>query len=298
MVVPAYLKKEDKVAIIAPAAKISADYVDRATNLLNDWGLEVITGKNILKGYNYFSATDTQRAHDLQKALDDSSVKAIICARGGYGTIRIIDKLDLTAFKKNPKWIVGFSDITVLHNFIQQFANTETIHGAMPVQFENTDAGTLESLRKALFGEKIDYSFKTNKRSIPGKSSAVLAGGNLSVLQSLRGTPWDLDTYNKILFIEDIDEYLYHIDRMMQNLKAGGKLANIKGVIIGRMNKMKDGETGFGRNVEEIILDALGNKNIPVAFDFPGGHDKQNHAFYLGREVTLSVSNDFTVVKF
>ncbi len=295
---PSYLKKGDKVALIAPAAKITNEYINRAVKLLNEWGLDVVIGKNVLHADNYYAAPDTQRAEDLQQALDNPEIKAIICARGGYGTIRIMNKIVLKKFRQHPKWIVGFSDITVLHNLLQNTAKTETIHGTMPVQFEKNDKHTLDSLKNALFGEKIYYRFATNNKSLSGNTNGIITGGNLSVIYSLSGTPWDIDTKNKILFIEDIDEYLYHIDRIMMNLSSRGILNNIKGVIVGGMNMMKEGKTPYGISVEVIILEHLKPLNVPVAFGFPAGHGVKNHAFYLGRNIQLHVDKDYTEVIF
>ncbi len=295
---PSYLKKGDKVALIAPAAKITRDYINNAVKLLNEWGLEVVIGKNILNANNYYAATDKLRADDLQHALDDPEIKAIICARGGYGTIRTMNKIVPGKFAQYPKWVVGFSDITVLHNYLQNTVNTESIHGTMPVQFEKNDKHTLDSLKNALFGEKIYYRFATNSKSLLGNTSGILTGGNLSVIYSLSGTPWDIDTNNKILFIEDVDEYLYHIDRIMMNLSSRGKLKNIKGLIVGAMNMMKEGKTPYGISVEDIILEHLKPLSVPVAFDFPAGHGVKNHAFYLGRNIQLNIDKDYTEVIF
>ncbi len=289
MKTPLYLKKGDKIGIVACAGKISRDAIQPAIDILKDWGLEVVLGKNLFKTDHQFSAKDAERATDLQRMLDDTSVKAIISARGGYGTIRIIDKINFSKFKKYPKWIIGYSDITVLHSHIHTMG-IETIHATMPINFTKNKEAT-ESLRKALFGEKLDYEIKSHPLNRKGETKAQLVGGNLSLLYALAGSVSDIDTKGKILFIEDLDEYLYHIDRMMMNLKRAGKLKNLKGLIVGGMTGMKDNTILFGKTVEEIILDAVKEYNYPVCFNFPAGHIDRNFALVLGRKVKLSVGS-------
>ncbi|RLD57183.1 MAG: LD-carboxypeptidase, partial [Bacteroidetes bacterium] len=222
MISPKYLKQGDKIAIVSTARKISKEEIAPAIKKFTDWGLEVVLGENIFNSCNQFAGTDQERLSDLQLMLDDNSIKAIMCSRGGYGTARIIDKINFEKFKKNPKWIVGYSDITVLHSKINRL-NIESIHATMPINFSksNHNSESVISLRKALFGEPLKYEFKAHKFNKTGIVKAPIVGGNLSILYSLRGTDFDIDTDNKILFIEDLDEYLYHIDRMMQNLKLG-----------------------------------------------------------------------------
>jgi muramoyltetrapeptide carboxypeptidase len=220
--------------------------------------------------------------------FDDTSVKAVISARGGYGTIRIIDKIDFTTFKKHPKWMIGYSDITVLHSHIYNLG-FETLHATMPINFA-VNAEATETLRKALFGEKLSYEAEKHSLNRTGIAEAELVGGNLSLLYALTGSASDLDTKGKILFIEDLDEYLYHIDRMMMNLKRSGKLENLVGLIVGGMTDMKDNAVSFGKTAEEIILDAVKEYDYPVCFNFPAGHIDRNLVLIIGRKVKLEVT--------
>ncbi len=287
MTTPPYLIKGDKIGIVACARKISREEIEPAISILKSWGLEVVLSKNLFHSDNQFSGTDAERAEDLQTMLDDDSVKAIISARGGYGTIRIIDKIDFANFKKNPKWIIGYSDITVLHSHIHNFG-IETIHATMPINFEKNKDAT-ESLRKALFGENLIYETEKHILNKNGTAEGELVGGNLSLLYALTGSVSDIDTKGKILFIEDLDEYFYHIDRMMINLKRAGKLNDLTGLIVGGMTDMKDNTISFGKNAEEIISDAVKEFNYPVCFNFPAGHIDKNLALIFGRKIKLSV---------
>ncbi len=289
MTVPSYLKPGDKIGIVACARKISKEELMPAIEVLNGWGLEVVTGKNIYNSCHQFSGTDDERAEDLQTLLDNSEIKAVISARGGYGTVRIIDKLNFDKFKKHPKWIVGYSDITVLHSHIHNFG-IETLHATMPINF-GKNAEATETLRKALFGENIEYSFESHYLNRQGEASGELVGGNLSLLYSLSGSVTDINTDGKILFIEDLDEYLYHIDRMMLNLKRTGKLTNLKGLVVGGMSDMKDNTIPFGKSAEEIILDAVKEFSYPVCFGFPAGHIDRNLALFFGRKVKLEIKD-------
>ena len=291
MITPAYLKKGDKVAIVAPAGKINKKKVENAVAGLEKWGLKPIVGKNVFKASNQYSASDRQRLSDFQKALDDDDIRAIICARGGYGSIRIIDKLNFTKFKKSPKWIVGFSDITVFHSHIQSNFGIETIHGTMAGGFNADIKPTLstESLRTALFGERMFYDLKPHPLSRKGKAKGVLTGGNLAILTGLIGSISDIDTKGKILFIEDVGEYLYRLDRMMWTMKRAGKLDNLAGLIVGGMTDMKDNETSFGKTASEIVKEAVKGYKYPVCFGFPAGHQDDNSALILGREVNMIV---------
>ncbi len=291
MKIPAYLKKGDKIAIVAPARKISNSEICYAIKTFENWGLEVVLAENLFKSNNQFAGTDEERISDFQQMLDDPTVKAIIAARGGYGSVRIIDKLDFSKFIKNPKWIIGFSDITVFHSHFHTNFGIETLHALMPINFIDDEKSNVsaESLRKALFGEKISYSLNSSKYNRKGVATGVLCGGNLSMLYSLNGSQSEINTEGKILFIEDVDEYLYHIDRMMINLKRSGKLNKLAGLIVGSMNDMNDNKIAFGKTVNEIISDVVAEYNYPVCFDFPAGHLKENYALILGREATLEV---------
>ncbi len=287
LIQPAYLKKGDKIGIVACARKISKEEIKPACDILKSWGLEIVLSKNLFNSDNQYSGTDSERAEDLQLMLNDSSIKAVISARGGYGTVRIIDKIDFTELKKHPKWVVGYSDITVLHSHIHK-VGIETMHATMPINFTKNEE-SVESLRAALFGEKLNYEIATHHLNKKGCAEGELIGGNLSLIYALTGSISDIDTKDKILFIEDLDEYLYHIDRMMINLKRSGKLSNLAGLIIGGMTDMKDNTIPYGKTVEEIILDAVAEYNYTVCFSFPAGHIDKNMAVYLGRKVKLNV---------
>ena len=297
MIQPPYLRKGDKIGIVAPARRISFDEVHPSIKLFQKWGLEVILGTYIFGNENQFAGSDSQRQADFQQMLDDPSIHAIICARGGYGTVRIIDKLDFSGFCKNPKWIVGYSDITVFHAHVHKHFGIETIHSVMPVNIKEPDFinDSSESLRKALFGEKLFYSKPITFCPRTGLSEGILTGGNLSILYSLTGTASEVDTSGKILFLEDVDEYLYHIDRMMMTLKRAGKLSKLNGLIVGGMDRMNDNEIPFGKTASEIISDAVAEYNYPVCYDFPAGHGEINLALILGRRIRFKVDGNMEV---
>ncbi len=293
MINPDYLKKGDKVAIISPAGKIDKNKINNAVKILSGWGLDVITGKNSAKAYNQFAGTDKERISDFQQMLDDENIKAIFSSRGGYGSIRIIEKLNFDNFKKNPKWIIGFSDITVFHVYINNNLNIETIHGAMPKKFPDhpNENRSLTSLKSMLFGNEINYKIKDHKLNITGKTEGILTGGNLSILYSLNGTKYNIDTKDKILFIEDLSEYLYHIDRIMMNFKLSGKFDNLKGLIVGDFTDIKDNNTKFGKTVYEIIYEHIAEYKIPVCFGFPAGHNDINMAMKFGSKIKFTVNS-------
>jgi muramoyltetrapeptide carboxypeptidase len=289
MIIPSYLKKGDTVAIVATARKNIEDNLQPAISWLKNWGLEVVIGKTIGLDKNQLAGTDEERAADFQTQLDNPNIKAIWCVRGGYGTVRMIDMLDFTKFKQNPKWIVGFSDVTVLHSHLNNLGFA-SIHGIMPVSSKATDEAK-ESLRKALFGEPLEYTVPCENMNRYGKAKGELVGGNLSILFSLLGSPSAVNCDDKILFIEDLDEYLYHIDRMMMNLKRNGCLESLKGIIVGGMTKMHDNEIPWGMNALEIIDDVTKKYNIPIIYNFPAGHMADNHALILGKQVTLEAND-------
>lgn len=287
MICPPYLKKGDEVAIVAPAGKVAEENIFPAIQLLEGWGLSVSVGGNTFRSYHNFSATDEQRASDLQTMLDNKNIKAIFCARGGYGTIRIIDALDFSNFKKNPKWIIGYSDITVLHSHIHATCGVQTIHATMPINFlKNEEATNL--LKKAVFGESISYTILPNSLNKTGNTEGVIVGGNLSLLYALTGSKSEINTTEKILFIEDVGEYLYHLDRMIFALKRAGKLKDLSALVVGGMTDMRDSEISFGKSVEEIILDAVKEYHFPVLFDFPAGHVDRNLPIIFGKKLKIS----------
>ncbi|MDA3780570.1 MAG: LD-carboxypeptidase [Bacteroidales bacterium] len=293
MITPAYLQKGDKIGIVAPARKISLGEIALAIKIIKNWGFIPLLGKDLFNSNNQFSGTDKERADDMQEMLDDKDIKAIFCARGGYGSVKIIEYLNFEKFTKSPKWIVGYSDITVFHSYINTVLNTETLHATMPINFTNNES--IELLKTTLTGSKLSYKIKAHKYNKPGTTSGEIIGGNLSVLYSIAGTKYDIDTNNKILFIEDLDEYLYHIDRMMMNMKLSGKLDNLKGLIIGGMNKMNDNTIPYGKNAYKIINEVIKNYNYPVCFNFKAGHIEPNLPLILGRQISLNIVKDANV---
>ena len=297
MITPPHLQKGDTVAILATARKNLDDNLKPAIDLLKSWGLNVVIGSTIGLDNNQLAGTDEQRAADFQQQLNNPNIKAIWCVKGGYGTVRMIDLLDFTAFKKNPKWIVGFSDVTVLHNHLNTLG-FKSIHGIMPVTVAKATPEAIETLRIALFGEKLKYEIDPFMMNRPGKATGELVGGNLSILYSLFGSPSAIDCTDKILFIEDLDEYLYHIDCMMINLKRNNCLESIKGIVMGSMTKMKDNDIPWGKNAIEIIEDVTKTYHIPVLYNFPAGHIQDNRALILGDIVTINVNEKCSTLVF
>ncbi|GAB3822588.1 S66 peptidase family protein [Pontibacter rugosus] len=280
----------DKIAILSTARKITEPEIAVAIQAFENWGLKVVLGQTIGASYNQFAGNDALRLQDLQQMLDDESIKAIVCARGGYGTTRIIDQVDFTSFKKCPKWLVGFSDVTALHSQIHTLG-LPSIHAIMPVLFHKEGTSeSIETLRRALFGEELVYRAAAHPFNRTGTGSGLLVGGNLSMLHTLTGTRSDISTEGKILFLEDLDEYLYHIDRMMVHLDRSGKLANLAGLVIGDMSDMNDNAIPFGKTAYEIILEHTGKYNYPVCYGFPVGHEPLNLALVCGRAAKLEVS--------
>lgn len=295
MITPPFLQKGDTIAIVATARKNIDDNLKPAISWLKNWGLEVVIGSTIGLDYNQLAGTDEQRAADFQKQLDNPNIKAIWCVRGGYGTVRMIDLLDFTKFKQHPKWIIGFSDVTVLHSHLNTLGFA-SIHGIMPVSSKASEEAK-ETLRKALFGEPLTYTLPCDAMNRFGVAKGELVGGNLSILYSLFGSESAIDCSDKILFIEDLDEYLYHMDRMMMNLKRNGCLESLKGIIVGGMTKMKDNEIPWGKNALEIIDDVTKKYNIPIIYNFPAGHMADNRALIFGKQVTMDVNSlESTVV--
>jgi muramoyltetrapeptide carboxypeptidase len=297
MITPPYLQKGDTVAILATARKHIVKSMQPTIDLLESWGLHVVVGESIGLEENQLAGSDEQRAADLQKQLNNPTIKAIWCARGGYGTVRVVDLIDFTAFKKSPKWLVGFSDVTVLHNHLNTMGY-KSIHGIMPISLAKASKEAIESLRLSLFGEPLQYSIDPHPMNRLGKASGELVGGNLSILYSLLGSPSAIDCTDKILYIEDLDEYLYHIDRMMMNLKRNGCLESLKGIIVGSMTDMKDNDIPWGKNALEIVQDVTKQYNIPMIFNFPAGHIHDNRALILGNNVAIEVTKNCSTVVF
>lgn len=294
MITPKNLKKWDKIGIVAPARKIEMHEIETAISVFESWGLTVELGKNIFASDNQFAGTDKQRAEDLQNMLDNPEIKAVVCARGGYGTIRLLPFLDFSNFIRSSKWIVGYSDITALHAHLNQNLGAQSIHAIMPLNFpkDRSENESVKSLKRALFGEQISYKIRQHQFNRFGKAEGEIVGGNLSVLYSIAGTKYDIQTDNKILVLEDLDEYLYHIDRMMMNLKFSGKLQNLKALIVGGMSDMNDNNISFGKAAYEIIYDAIEEYHYPVCFNFPVGHIEQNLALRLGSQVKLEIGEE------
>jgi len=285
------LKTGDTIALISTARKVSKEELSFAVNILESWGLNVCFGKNLFGDNHQFAGTVEQRTQDLQSALDDENIKAIIFVRGGYGSIQIVDHIDWGHFQQKPKWLVGFSDITVFHAHIHQNFDITTLHAAMPITFPKNTRSSLDNLKTILFGTEVSYKIDGHPFNRKGKAEAKIVGGNLSILYSLLGSESQINTDGKILFIEDLDEYLYHIDRMMQALKRAGMLNNLAGLIIGGMSDMNDNTIPFGKTAEEIIRDIVSEYNYPVAFGFPAGHINNNHPIVFGKKTKLIIEN-------
>jgi muramoyltetrapeptide carboxypeptidase len=302
LIQPPFIKKGDTIAIVAPSGilKNRTQEIKKAKALLNSWGLHVVLGKHLFNQNNHFAGTDYERYEDLQNAMDDKSIKAIWCARGGYGTVRVLDKLNYSSFKKNPKWIIGYSDITALHNQLH-IEGFESIHAMMcsslQDNFEDIEQ-TIATFKDALFGDALNYTLNGSDYNKPGTITAPIVGGNLTVLQTMLGSKTSLETSGKILFIEEIGEYKYHIDRMLQSLKRAGYFKNCKGLIVGDISKLRKNTTHWGSSVEQLILDALNEFDFPIAFNMPAGHKKDNRALILGRTIDLIVSKEQSKIVF
>jgi muramoyltetrapeptide carboxypeptidase len=305
MLKPAYLKAGDIIGITSPAGYITPDEINPAIIQMESWGFKIRVGDTIGKKDFTFGGTDEERTNDLQQMLDDPKIKAIMCARGGYGAVRIIDKLNWSKFKLKPKWIIGFSDITIFHAHLNKNFGIASIHSKMcnsfpddwskaePVQIE-----TIESIRDVLKGEKIKYSVVPNENNKPGKAEGILVGGNLKTLESLAGSASDINTAGKILFVEDTGEYMYSIDRMFWNLKRSGKLSKLKGLIIGGFKVKADTDTeNFGKTLQEVVLEKIKGYSYPVCFDFPVGHQRNNFALKCGARHMIEITATDVIFK-
>jgi muramoyltetrapeptide carboxypeptidase len=297
MLIPPKLQKGDTIIILAPANAVQIDEISIAVQLFKDWGLQVKFGKNLFNTYHTFAGTDEQRLEDLQNALNDTTIKAIICARGGYGTTRIIDKLDFATFLKFPKWVVGFSDITILHAKLQ-ILKIASIHGSMPLLFPKQTQQSIFSLKKALFDEPVEINTNSHQFNKNGFAQGVLVGGNLSLWVNSLQTNTEIDTTNKILFLEDVNEYVYHLDRMLVHLYRAGKLKNLAGLILGQFSETKDNLKSFGVSVEKTIAEWTKEFSYPIAFDFPIGHHSDNWSLVCGKEVILEVNQEKSTLKY
>ncbi|WEK19401.1 MAG: LD-carboxypeptidase [Candidatus Pedobacter colombiensis] len=286
---PAYLKKGDKIAIVCPAKKLPGS-IAPAITILESWGLQVVIGKTVTADHNQFAGDDTLRAADLQTFLDDPEIRAIIAGRGGYGTIRIIDELNYDKFKTNPKWVIGFSDITILLSDLFARLNIQSIHGQMPYTFDTATPESLESLRRALFGENIKYEYTSIFPGRSGTAEGILVGGNLTLMVMIEGSASEIDYTDKILFLEDVGEHEYSIDRMMRMLKRTGKLSRLKGLIIGAFNEIATESIPFGASPEQVIWDIVKEYDYPICFNFPVGHIDDNRAMVVGRSINLIIN--------
>ena len=291
MIIPDNLKIGDLIGIVSTARAISLDELQPSINTLKNWGLKIRLGSNIFNSSNQFAGNDIERAFDLQEMIDNNDIKAILFARGGYGSVRIVDRINFSNLIYNPKWLIGYSDITVFHSHLNTLG-IASIHGTMPVNFKNNTSKAILSLHKRLFFSSNKIEFNDSNIDLNFSVTGEIIGGNLSILYSLIGSSSDLNTDNKILFLEDLDEYLYHIDRMMISLKRSGKLSNLKALIIGSMTKMNDNIIPFGKTANEIILEHTNSYNYPVISNFPAGHINNNLSIILGKESHLKIDNN------
>lgn len=297
MIAPSSLRKGSKVAIVAPARFISENEIEKSVRWLSEHGFEAVYDERLFRRHNQFAGTDEERVSLLQEYLDSHDIDAILCARGGYGTIRIIDRLNFDAFHEHPKWVIGYSDVTILHSKMQSLGY-ESLHATMPINFAENSEQSLESLYKAMKGEDIIYDIDSHELNVCGAVEAELVGGNISVLYSILGSDIFPDTEGKILFIEDLDEYLYHIDRMLIALERAGKIGALKGLVVGGLTRMHDNTIKFGQSAEEIIAERAAAYGLVVCFGFPAGHIDDNRALIMGRKVRLEVGKDKVRLEF
>lgn len=297
MIIPPYLKKGDTIAIAAPARKISREEIAHAVGLLQHAGFNVFYDDRLFAQHHQFAGEESVRAAYFQDLLDNPDVNAIWCARGGYGSARIIDRLDFSRFCQQPKWICGYSDVTVFHNHIHQNFGISTLHTTMPINVKEGqwDSPAAATFIAALKGENLQYSLPDHPLNRKGNVSAPVVGGNLSMLYSLLGSPSDLNTDGKILFIEDLDEYLYHIDRMMTNLERNGKLSKLAGLVVGHLSDMHDNTIPYGKNAEEIVAEHCERYDFPLVFNFPAGHLPDNRAIRLGMPMNIKIDNEIII---
>ena len=292
---PPYLQQGDTIGLVCPAGYMAIDKAQTCITVLQEWGYNVKVGNTLGKeAVNYFSGTDEERLADLQQMLDDDEVKAILCARGGYGTSRIIDRLDFKRFKENPKWIIGYSDVTVLLSHIYRNYKITSLHAPMAAAFndEGYKNEYVQSLKDALEGKKIKYTIDVHELNRKGEAIGELVGGNLSMLTHLIGSSSEPKTKGRILFIEDIGEYYYKIDRMLLQLKRAGKLENLAGLIVGGFTDMQDTTLKFGQDVYDLIYDKIKEYDYPVCFNFPVGHQTNNYAMKIGAGFKLKVGKN------
>jgi len=286
----------DRIGLVATARFVDEALVDETCATISAWGYAPVPGKHILSRQDQFAGTDAERAEDLQSFLNDREIRAILCMRGGYGTIRIMESLDFTQFMDQPKYVCGFSDVTVLLSHIQDKLGIPCVHCAMPYTFPENSHASLDTLQQLLSGKTTEISAPAHLLNITGSAEGMVIGGNLSILHSLLGTKYGFSTAGKILLLEDVDEYLYHIDRMLMSLQLAGKLQHVRGVIIGGMTDMKDNSIPFGSDAYTMIHRYVSPYNVPVAFGFPAGHQPDNRAILMGSDVTLQVTASGTTL--
>jgi muramoyltetrapeptide carboxypeptidase len=295
-IIPPYLKPGDTVGITCPAGAVEPDKVQCCCDALKQWGLNITFGKTVGKKWQRFGGTDQERLEDFQEMIDDKNINAIIFGKGGYGTLRIIDKLDWNKFRQYPKWLVGYSDLTVVHLHVHNTLNICTLHGDMSRGFSgNFSDLSVSSIKDALFGSRMDYTLKSHVMNRTGKTTGRLIGGNLTMLNACLGSKSDVNTKGKILFIEDVSEFKYNIDRMMMSLKRSGKLDQLAGLIVGEFTAIRDDQDeSFNMCIEEIIWDKVKEYNYPVCFHFPAGHIAENRALKMGVNHELNVGRETT----
>lgn len=296
---PPFLKPGDEVAIISPSFSIDSVKIEEAVNFLEKWGLRVHVGKNALKKHGSFAGDDRERLNDLQEMTGNKRIKAVFCSRGGYGMLRIIDKVDFSPLKESPKWYIGFSDITVLHLWLSQVCGLVSLHGEMPVNYGNPrkQKETFESLYGHLFGNAESVCWRgnfINPRDVKGE----ITGGNLTLIFTLRGTPAEIKPEGKILFIEEVGEYLYHLDRMMTSLRIAGLLKGLSAMIVGGLSRMKNKGEPWIKTAEETIAEAVKDYRYPVLFGFPAGHISDNRSLYIGREARISIRDNIAELRY
>lgn len=290
MQIPPFLTNGDSIGIAATARKVSPEEIEAALQNMQAAGFKTILASNIYTAYNQFSGTDAMRVQGLNELLHNHEIKAIWCARGGYGSVRLLDKIDWKALKDNPKWLCGFSDVSALHAHLQQKIGMASMHSEMMLGFEKNSYEAHGSFIDALIGKGNNYAFEAHLLNKKGSAVAEIVGGNLSVLYSLLGSKSQLNTNGKILFLEDLDEYLYHIDRMMMALKRAGMLKNLKALIVGGLSNMRDNSIPFGKTAEEIILDVVSDYHYPVCFNFPAGHVPDNRTLVFGAKAEIDIA--------
>jgi len=292
---PPFLHPGDKVALVSPAGAIEESYIHEAITLLRNWELIPVPGPHSGASYGYFAGNDEERLHDMQWALDDEEIRAVFCTRGGYGSMRIVEKLDYSAFQGSPKWLVGFSDITVFHAKLNTLG-IESMHAPMPKSFKDTCPEALQRLREFLFGKISPYHISPHPFNKEGLVKAELTGGNLTLLHCLRATPLECKRQSPILFIEDVGENLYALDRTLQSLKFSEKFERLQGLIVGHFSDMKG--LHFGKNADEIIQELLEEYHYPVCFGFPAGHANQNYPLIMGATIEMEITPRGTTIHF